>query len=91
MYGLSITFDYGESTEDAMRHLESFRRYLKTLPGAVDIDIYRQPGGEFTVLSKWVSVDAAQEALGAPGVNDELARRAAVVVAHPQAVELFSV
>lgn len=91
MYGLSVTFEYGDDAHDAMSHMESFRRYLQALPGIVDVDIYRQPSGQFTVLSKWTSVEAAQSALSSPGVNDELAQRAAVVAAHPQAVELFSV
>lgn len=90
MYALSVTFDYGPDAEDAMSHLESFRQYLRTLAGLLDVEIYRGSSGVFTVVSKWESVETAQEALSAPGVNDELARRASVVVAEPEAVELFS-
>lgn len=89
MYALSVTFDYDEDFANATDRVESFREYLETLPGLIGVEIYRRGINRFTVVSKWTGVEAAQEALSRPGVNDELALRIRAVT-HPEAVELFS-
>ena len=91
MYALSVTFQYGREVDDALGRIRSFRRLLAGMPGIVSVETYTQTDNRFTVVSKWENVDAAQTALGAPGVNLELADRAGIVIEPPEAVELFSV
>lgn len=90
MYALSVTFHFGPEVRDGLRRIRSYQKELEGMPGLISVEAYAQENNQFVAVSKWESFEVAQSALGAPGVNAQLARRIGIVIEHPEATEMFS-
>lgn len=88
MYALSVTFHYPEETTDGAARLETIREYMEEMHGLVEIETYQQDSNHYTIVSKWENKGLAQSAFARPGVNDEIALRAGIVVHIPDVAEM---
>jgi len=88
MFGLSVTFtfDTEHDARPADERVHAVQSLLRSLPGFINAEISRLDRHRFVVVSSWESQEAADAALGAPGVNAQLAARAGAVLERPDAI-----
>jgi hypothetical protein len=89
MWTLAVKVQYDRSVvTDPANRMEKARSYIEALDGIMRVEVSRRSDSEFQLTSVWETKEMGQEALGARGVNQDLAELIGPLIEAPTAVEV---